>query len=140
ADFHLRPSAARLAAAAAALARLHLAWRPSLGVAGPSPGVRARLRSIVRWRALAAGRAGPDVRQHPALAAPAARGWRAVAADADRAERVLREWEGRPVPTQPCLRDVWGAPVLFTGEAGTGPGDHGPVHDRHGRTAPARGL
>ena len=109
-------------------------------MAGPSPGVRARLRSIVRWRALAAGRTGPDVRQHPALAAPAARGWRAVAAATDRAERVLREWEGRPVPTQPCLRDVWGAHVLFTGEAVTGLVDYGSVNDDHVGTDLARML
>ena len=31
-------------------------------------------------------------------------------------ERLLQSWDEWPVFVQPCLRDVWGAHVLFTGD------------------------
>jgi hypothetical protein len=63
------------------------------------------------------------------LDAPLHRAWQAVAASANRAERSLREVDGRAVAVQPCLCDVWGEHVLFTGDEVTGIIDYGAAKD-----------
>jgi len=131
ADFHANPTPARLANACAALAQLHRAWRPAVPQWGPCPAVRRRLELLARWRELAASRPGPAPPRHPVLEAPLRRAWQAVAAAADGAERSLREAEARPVSLRPCLCDVWGGHVLFTGDAVTGVIDYGAAKDDH---------
>jgi hypothetical protein len=129
ADFDAAPTPARLANACAALAMLHGAWRPAAAAAGPCPGVRVRLRALAKWKALVEPGPDPGRSAHPALVESTRRGRRAAAAAVGRAEAALRAWEGRPVPVQPCLRDVWGAHVLFTGDDVTGLIDYGAVRD-----------
>ena len=131
ADFAANPSPARLANACAALAELHRTWRPSRPVAAPCPAVRRRLQALADWRTLATSRPGPVAHDHPELAEALRRGWEAVALAADRAERLLRGLDALPVLLQPCMCDVWGAHVLFTGDAVTGVIDYGAVKDDH---------
>lgn len=129
ADLATNPNPTRLANACAALAQLHWAWRPAVPVWGPCPAVRRRLELLARRRELSAVplRTPP----HAILDAPVRRGWRAVTAVADRAERSLCESAGRPVALQPCLCDVWGGHVLFSGDAVTGVIDYGAVKEDH---------
>jgi homoserine kinase type II len=131
AGFHADPTPARLVNACAALARLHRAWRPAVPAWGPCPAVRRRLELLGRWRALSASRPAPAPQQHPTLDAPLRRAWQVVAATADRAERSLQEADARAVPVQPCLCDVWGGHVLFSGDAVGGVIDYGAVKDDH---------
>ncbi len=120
-------SPTRLANACAALARLHRVWRPTNPAVGPCPGVRSRLSLLTRWKEQR--ESGPRSSGHLALAEAIRRGWHAAATAVGRAEAALRAWEGQPVPVQPCLRDVWGAHVLFTGDEVTGLVDYGAVRD-----------
>jgi homoserine kinase type II len=131
ADFHTNPIPVRLASACAALARLHHAWRPAVPARGPCPAVRRRLELLARWRELSASHLAPPRQRHAILDTPVRRAWQAVAASAERAERSLREADGGPVALQPCLCDVWGGHVLFTGDEVTGVIDYGAAKDDH---------
>jgi homoserine kinase type II len=121
----------RLANACAALARLHRAWRPLALAWGPCPAVRRRLEVLSRWRGLSASRSQPTWQPHHLLDAPLRCAWQAVCRSADGAERALRDVGVRLVAVQPCLCDVWGGHVLFTGDAVGGIIDHGAVKDDH---------
>lgn len=125
ADFHSNPTPARLANACAALAQLHCAWRPVIPMRARCPAVRRRLDLLARWRELSASQS------HPALNEPLRRAWQVVSASADHAERSLREADVRPVAVQPCLCDVWGEHLLFTGDDVTGVIDYGAAKDDH---------
>lgn len=105
------PTEVQLAAACEAIAELHAAWERERTF-GPCPAVVRRLRALrdplppVRDRLLA----------------------RARAALAVRAPNVLRElepWERRPVPLQPCVRDLRAEHVLFEGARVRGIIDYG---------------
>lgn len=130
ADFATNPSPTRLANACAALAAVHRAWRPAVPAWGPCPAVRRRLDLLDRWRDLSS-RSTPTPPRDPMLGGPVRRAWRAVAASAGWAERSLREAARHPVALQPCLCDVWGSHVLFTGDAVTGVIDYGAAKDDH---------
>jgi hypothetical protein len=129
-DYHTAPSPARLANACTALAQIHAAWRPAAPVLAPSSAVRRRLKQIARWRASALSVESLPTAD-PVLEAPFRLGWRVARAAVDAAERRLREWDEWPVFVQPCLCDVWGAHVLFSGDVVTGVIDYGSVKLDH---------
>jgi homoserine kinase type II len=129
ADYSTGPAPTRLAAACTALARLHQAWRPDKRLVETCPGVRNRLRVLAGWRGRAVSRPPPTT--HSDLNRAIDRGLEAARAAAERAELILRKWDGKPVVAQSCLCDVWGAHVLFTGDRVTGLIDYGAVKDDH---------
>jgi Ser/Thr protein kinase RdoA (MazF antagonist) len=131
ADYYTNPTPARLANACAALAQLHGVWRPAAPVLAPASSIRVRLRHIARWRDLATGPCVPVRPCAPALEDAVRWGWRVARAAAGATERLLRDWDDWPVFVQPVLRDVWGAHVLFTGDAVAGVIDYGSVKDDH---------
>jgi Ser/Thr protein kinase RdoA (MazF antagonist) len=130
ADYWERPTPAKLKAALAILARLHLATEPFIPKnlawwpkpLDPSPALRRRasrleqllteeLRAIER--AIGRAKASPRLelaREAIALAE------RAASPLADEAPR----WWDEPLPLGWCLRDVWHDHILFTGESVTG--------------------
>lgn len=123
------PSAARVAAAAAALAAVHAAWRPLVPPLAPCPGVARRLRALADWDAVR-----PD-RTLVGLPDPLGRVVRRAAevlpARLPAARAALSVWSGRPVAIQPCLGDVWPEHVLFTGDVVSGLIDFGAVKGDH---------
>jgi Ser/Thr protein kinase RdoA (MazF antagonist) len=133
ADFHHRPSTARLEAASAALARVHDAWAGPTPALGPCPGVRRRLECAQEWTALM--RSG----WRPAFTAGdrdpvrpwAERAWDILHRQCDRVPQLLAAWAERPVPLQPCLCDIWHDHVLYTADAVTGLVDYGSVKLDH---------
>jgi Ser/Thr protein kinase RdoA (MazF antagonist) len=126
ADFHHRPTAARLEAACTALARVHLAWLGGATV-GPCPAVRRRLQCAREWAALV--RAG----WRPSLAGGdadpvrpwAERAWELLRRRRECVPQMLAAWVERALPLQPCLCDVWHDHVLYTDDAVTGLLDYG---------------
>jgi homoserine kinase type II len=127
ADFHSRPTPARLEEACRALAQLHAVWarwrEPTLLVC---PAVVRRRRLLDDWEALR--RSGWRPRPHPddpSLTALLDRAWRLLPRRLDRAAADLRAWAGRTGPTQPCLCDPWHDHFLFQGERLTGLVDYG---------------
>ncbi len=130
ADYRQRPTAARLTAALAALARFHLAAAAfPLPDPGPveSPGIlerRARLEQLLAGRAdalrsAAANGAWPEL---------AARGRDLLGLFASAAPTIASELESaakRQVVLQPCIRDVWHAHVLFVRDEVSGIVDFG---------------
>jgi Ser/Thr protein kinase RdoA (MazF antagonist) len=112
ADFHDRPTAERLRAAAAALARLHNAWQPATRTIGPCPAVARRLDAV-----LSASAGGST---HPTLAPLLRRVDQALLGWRDRAAELLHPCRSIPCSIQPCLRDVWHDHLLFEGDVLTG--------------------
>ncbi|HEX4607075.1 MAG TPA: phosphotransferase [Urbifossiella sp.] len=130
------PSAARVAAAAAALAAVHAAWRPTAPVFAACPAVHRRLRVLADWDAARAGRwserpVGPlrEVMRRAVERLP-----RSVAA----ARAALQPWATQAVPLQPCLVDVWPEHVRFEDDRVAGLIDFGAVQDDHVATDLAR--
>lgn len=130
----MRP--ARVRAALAALAQLHLAtagftepepqWDgfavQARAAQGPSPGIVRRRQQLAQLREQAAAQLKRTLATNiPAPWKAAAEAWLAVlpaagamvAAQLDEAARI-------EAPLQPCLRDVWRAHVLFDGDRVTG--------------------
>ena len=125
ADFHDRPTPARLEAACVALARLHAVWAGQ-ATAGPCPAVRRRLERYRHWCALV--HAG----WRPADADPwVARAGGAVRRHVSSVPELLAQWQARPVAVQPCLCDVWHDHVLFEEDAVTGLIDYGAAKPDH---------
>jgi homoserine kinase type II len=134
ADFHASPSAARLEAAAFALARIHRAWE-KLAAAGADvcPALLRRFAAAAEWQELRrsgwrprwdAG-AGDPVR--PVAERAAALIDRRVAEVSERLRlRAERRW-----PLQPCLCDVWHDHLLFEGDRLTGLIDYGAAKVDH---------
>jgi homoserine kinase type II len=129
ADFHARPTDARLANACAAIAQLHRAWAPAVPAFAPCPAVRRRLDVLARWQSLRLWPADPPSPVAPELGDLLRRGRDLVARAAPWAGRALVPWVDRPFPVQPCLCDVWHDHVLFTGDVVTGLIDYGAVKD-----------
>jgi homoserine kinase type II len=123
ADFHQRPTSARLAAACRALARLHAAWeRSPAPVVGPIPAVRRRLDAA--GEALRGGAPVPAAgRLQPLLA----RSRRLLAVYLPGVPPRLERWAATAGRLQPCLCDVWHEHLLFQGDALTGLVDYGAV-------------
>jgi homoserine kinase type II len=141
ADFHLRPSSARIAAACTALARLHDAWSGILTEEGPCAALGERSRAAEEWLSLVGSGWQP-----PALAASdpvtpwAERAWQVVRARVGLVRAELAPWAGRRLPLHPCLCDVKEDHVLFEGDAVTGLIDYGNVKVDHAAVDLARLL
>jgi Ser/Thr protein kinase RdoA (MazF antagonist) len=143
ADYHRRPSSAKLRAACAALARLHVCWPPSARFdAGPCPAVRRRLEAVSEWRELVRSGWQPLAQAAPNdPARPAAeRAWCALAGRIDAIPDLLNRWNTRIWPLQPCLCDVWHDHVLFDGDRVTGIVDYGAMKIDHPAVDVARLL
>jgi homoserine kinase type II len=132
ADFHRRPTPARLTAACEALARLHLAWAGADTRPGPCPAVQRRLDFVREWTSLVASGWRPRFAAASDPVQPwAERAWRLLRDQVERLGRRLAAWLGRAVPLQPCLCDVWHDHVLFEGESVSGLVDYGSVKVDH---------
>ena len=132
AEFHAKPTAARLFAAVEAVARLHEAWS-RIAPPGPvtCPAIERRWRALGEWdRLVAAGwrpRTAPDEPVAPHVEAA----WDRLPELVGRAEAALVPWLHVSVPVQPCLCDVWHDHVLFTGDRVTGLIDYGAAKIDH---------
>ena len=132
ADYHQRPSAARLNSAMTALARFHAATdsyqrATQSAVHASSPGLAKRHARLARLQRGELDRLAAAVAVHPD-ADIRQRGDRLLGMVPRRANdvlRVLAHAAGRQVPLQPCIRDVWHDHVLFTDERVTGLIDFG---------------
>lgn len=118
------PTAAEVACACAAVARLHDAWAAD-AQRGPCPGVRNRLRIFADSAALL--RAGPGALPSvsPLLDPLLARAVALVARAAPDAVRALELWADVPLVLQPCVRDLRADHVLFVGATVSGIIDFG---------------
>jgi homoserine kinase type II len=131
ADFHDRPDATRLAAACAALARLHAVWGKAEPKSGPCPAVMRRLEIWARWTQLVHSGWRPQFDAAGADISPwARRAWEVLKGHPELTRR-LEPWTNRALPLQPCLCDIWHDHVLFTGEVVTGLIDYGSVKVDH---------
>jgi homoserine kinase type II len=130
ADFHGNPSAARLSAACAALARLHRAWEqcrdPQEG-AQPCRGVLRRLKLAGEWSGLVAGGWRPTFAAADPVTPWAERAWAVARREVPAAVAELEPWRRVDVPIQFCVCDVWHDHVLFTGDRVTGLIDYASV-------------
>ena len=130
ADFRQQPSPERLSNALEALALFHRAAATfPLPEAGPtgSPGIaerRDRLAKLLAGHALQLGGSVPDG-QWPELAARARRLLGLFAAVGPGLLPHLDRAAAIRVELQPCIRDVWHAHVLFSGERVSGIVDFG---------------
>jgi homoserine kinase type II len=133
ADFHRRPTVARLEPACVALARLHAVWSRHYPQHGPCPGILRRLKRAREWEELT--RTGwalwfapnEDVSlQHWAL-----RAWQAVGPRIKGLAEILAPWQDRAFPLHPCLCDVWHDHILFEDEAVSGVIDYGAIKIDH---------
>jgi Ser/Thr protein kinase RdoA (MazF antagonist) len=133
ADFHQRPSRARLEAACTALAHLHDAWSEAHSATGPCPAIQRRLAAVRDWQESV--RSGWRPRFSPSDADPvhpwAERAWRSLPSQIDQVPGWLAPWADRHLPLQPCLCDIWHAHVLFQDDAVTGLIDYGSVKVDH---------
>jgi hypothetical protein len=131
ADFHARPTDARLFNAVRALARIHDTWEPEEPKLTPAPAVGRILTALRNWRSLVADGWKPNFR-YPFTAEIHQRGrraWDVLHESVIGLEFALLEWEARPLPVQTCLCDVWYAHVLYEGDAVTGVVDFGAVKE-----------
>jgi Ser/Thr protein kinase RdoA (MazF antagonist) len=143
ADYHRRPSPAKRQAACNALARLHACWPWSDRFdAGPYPAVRRRLEAVREWRELASSgwrplaQAASDDPARPA----AERVWQILSPRINAIPDLLRRWNTRIWPLQPCLCDVWHDHILFDGDRVTGVVDYGAMKIDHPAVDVARLL
>ncbi|HEY7156206.1 MAG TPA: phosphotransferase [Gemmataceae bacterium] len=127
ADYHERPSLARLEAACTALAHLHTVWRNMPGETAVCPAVRRRLDFLDEWHRLvrsgwrpldAAGRVDP-------LFPLVERAWRQLPDALEQVPRRLQRWTATSRRSQPCLCDLWHDHLLFEGDRLTGIIDYG---------------
>ncbi len=128
ADFHLWPTAGRLAAAVQAVATFHRATesivRPHAGRTGPAPSVLDRLHQLQadrhqQWRSVIDARHGAAIASICQRILDHSAGW------LDACERQLAPFADCPVPLQPCLRDIWHDHILFIGAKVSGIIDYG---------------
>jgi homoserine kinase type II len=142
ADYHRRPSPARLVAAATGLARLHECWCSLARRHDVCTGVRRRLALAQEWRERIAGG------WHPLNAAVSDDPVRPVA---ERASLLLPRWlplafdalaplANVAFPPQPCLVDPWHDNLLFEGDRLTGLVDYGSARIDHPAVDVARLL
>ncbi len=123
------PSAARVEAAAVALAGVHAAWRSLAAPPGPVPAVLRRLGVLANWDAarperrdgFVPGPLGEAVRRAITRLSPlVAIAWSA-----------LQPWSLQHLPLQTCLVDVWPEHILFDANRVAGLIDFGAVQDDH---------
>jgi len=114
---------AQIAAACAALARLHRCW-PEAGFA-PCPGVLNRLAVLTDFHTHFAGKSAFLAPVSQKLDALLRRGREAVARASPSAVQALRQWEAVPLRIQPCVRDLRAEHFLFRDSDVTGIVDFG---------------
>jgi homoserine kinase type II len=134
ADFHDRPSEARLAAAATALAHVHNAWEALAGARSDMcPAVCRRLEAASEWLQLRqSGWQLPQSAGDPDPVRPAAeRAWRLIDRCVADVPNRLRSWSDRRWTLQPCHCDVWHDHLLFDGDRLTGLIDFGSAKIDH---------
>jgi Ser/Thr protein kinase RdoA (MazF antagonist) len=143
ADYHRRPSPAKLRAACTALAQLHACWPSSDRFdAGPYPAVRRRLEAVRQWRELM--RSGWRPLSQAAADDPARpvaeRAWQILSPRIDAVPDLLKHWNKRIWQLNPCLCDVWHDHILFDGDRLTGIVDYGAMKIDHPAVDVARLL
>ncbi len=133
ADRAAPPSAVHLAAAAQALARLHVAWASVAVSQGSCPAVQRRLDRAADWLRLLRSRWRPsfEAANRDPVAPWAGRAWNLLQGQVERIPAQLASWSARPLPLQACLCDVWRANVLFDGDAVSGIIDYGGMKTDH---------
>jgi homoserine kinase type II len=133
ADFHTRPTAARLEAACTALAELHIIWSKGEPKAGVCPAIRRRLDRVRQWQALVRSGWQPawEVVPDDPVLPWAERAWKCVRIPLEELPQRLAPWLDRRLPLQPCLCDVWHDHVLFEGDMVTALIDYGAVKADH---------
>ena len=131
ADFHARPSTARLQAAGAALGRLHVAWQSAAPRTGPCPVVHRRLETLGRWRGLVAAGWRPTIVADDPVRPCADRAWRLLPWRLSETEQALQPWLAASLPLHPCWCDPWHDHVLFIGDHVSGLIDYGSVKEDH---------
>ena len=129
ADFHAKPTDARLFAAIRVLASVHQCWKPQQPQLAPCPAVSRIIKAINNWRQLVRSGFKPDFKLpfSDEIKYQAKRAWSALAGTVIGIEFELLEWESRPMPIQTCLCDVWHDHILYEGDAVTGLIDFGAV-------------
>ncbi len=135
ADYHQRPSRAKLFAAMQTLARFHLAASDfpagknltGKNLTGPSPQIQSRCQMVEQWRSGDINRllAKIDGGGWPELQPVAQRLVQQFEAGSGVLSTRLRGAGRIAVPLQPCIRDVWDRHLLFEGDRVTGLIDFG---------------
>src|SRR5262249_28508440 len=115
ADFREDPTQAKLVASCRALASLHEAWSERPARQQACPAVERRKRTLEIWLDLLAGGWKPDFVGPPddSVAPIADNAWQRLPEQVDWVKRLLHSVDGRVVPVQPCLCDIWHDHVLF---------------------------
>jgi hypothetical protein len=116
------PSIPDIESACAAIAKLHALWRTDRPPE-PCRGVRNRLRLLREW-IVSPGRSAMRSLT-PELNSLVRHAIAIVARSAPHAVEILSRWEDVPLTVQPCIRDLRGEHVLFTGKQVTGIVDFG---------------
>lgn len=117
ADFCSGPSRIKFDNACAAILRLLEVWRGLGNRFETGRAVLSRLELLEKWRS------NPPPSSRPISHRASA----AIARYIDRAESRLSPWADRPLPSQPCVRDLRADHFLFSGDKLTGLIDFGAV-------------
>jgi Ser/Thr protein kinase RdoA (MazF antagonist) len=129
ADFHQRPSSARLEAACTALAQLHIIWRNTPEEMSRCPAIQRRLEFVEQWRRLM--RSGWQPLAEADYADPliplVESAWQTLPAAMEQVPRRLQRWVNTAWRLQPCLCDLWHDHLLFEDDRLTGLIDYGAV-------------
>lgn len=142
ADFHERPSRARLGAACQALAGLHRAWTTLSRQRGPCPAILRRVQEGGKWADRIAAEWQPNLEPSASqfMHDLVRRAWHAFFPRVKETQRLLEPWAQRQVLHQPCLCDIWHDHVLFEGEEVSGIIDYGSIKEDNVATDLARLL
>jgi homoserine kinase type II len=133
ADFHDRPSSARLVAACTALAQLHIAWQNEASSATGCPAVHRRVAFVDEWRNLLRSGWRPLVlaAESDPLRPLVERVWRVLPSAVEWVPHRLQRWLGGHPRVQQCLCDLWHDHLLFEDDRLTGLLDYGAVKIDH---------
>jgi len=142
ADFHVRPTSGRIAAACMALARLHRVWQDNDHAIGEPPSIERRIRVAADWAVWIS--AGWKPRFAPSSLDPvsevARSAWDLLTGLVPTVGPMLAPWIGRRFPLHPCLCDIWHDHVLYASDDVTGIIDYGSMRLDHRATDLARLL
>ncbi len=131
ADYTLAPSAERLEAACAALARLHQIWAATDVKSDTCPAVVRREDSWRRWRDLLQTGWRPTLAARSPYVQACEQLMQLIEQQIDDVPRILTPWRSRPLPLQPCVCDLWHDHVLFMDAAVSGFIDFGSAKIDH---------